>query len=415
MLDLDRWREILFTFQQHKMRTLLTAFGVFWGIFMLVMLLGVGNSLQQGSIKNFGGHTNTIWLWSGSATQIPYKGLPTGRRVTLKDEDLAALRSLPELGLSSSVNNLGGWMANQYIVRKGQSGTFPTSGVEPEIFRLSGYEILQGRAINDFDFQQKRKVAVIGTAVVDALFDVGELPVGEELEIGGVNFTVIGVFLGREENSDDVEKILLPNSTLRTTFNQNAWIGHFQLAPKPGIDASLLEKKAKDIILSRHNIHPDDLNVLGTYNAQKDFDKVNGLFTGIKLFSWFVAIGTIFAGVVGVGNIMLIIVKERTREIGLHKALGATPRHIIGTILMETLLLTLVSGYFGLAAGVGCLELLTNFLGKQNDVDMFANAEIDFTTAIAALAALVIAGCLAAILPASKAASVDPIVALQDE
>ncbi|VUD52949.1 Macrolide export ATP-binding/permease protein MacB [Thalassocella blandensis] len=415
MFDLDRWREILFTFQQHKMRTLLTAFGVFWGIFMLVMLLGVGKSLQQGSVKNFGGHTNTIWMWSGSATQIPYKGLPTGRRVTLKDGDLAALRKLPELGLSSSVNNLGGWMVNQYIVRKSKSGTFPTSGVEPEIFTLSGYTMLQGRAINDLDFKEKRKIAVIGPTVADILFEPGESPIGEELEIGGVNFTVIGVFLGREDDQEDQEKILLPNSTLRTTFNQTGWIGHFQLAPKPGINAAVLEQKAKAVIMSRHHIHPSDMNVVGTYNAQKDFDKVNGLFTGIKVFSWVVAIGTIIAGVVGVGNIMLIIVKERTREIGLHKALGATPSHIIGTILMETLIITLISGYLGLAVGVFCLEGLTSFLGQQHDVDMFANAEIDFTTALLALAALVVAGCFAAILPASKAASVDPIVALQDE
>lgn len=415
MFDLDRWQEILYTFRQHKLRTILTAFGVFWGIFMLVMLLGVGQSLQQGAIKNFGGHTNTIWLWSSASSQIPYLGLPTGRRVTLKDADLEAIRKLPETGLSSSVNELGGWMVNQYVVRKGNSGTFPTRGVEPEIFTLSGYKMAQGRAINDYDFEQRRKVAVIGLSVQDILFSADENPVGQEIEIGGVNFTVIGVFKGREDDHSDMERILLPNSTLRTTFNQMGWIGHFQIAPKPGLSAIELEQKVRELIMSRHKMHPDDFGVIGTYNAQKDFDKVASLFQGIKIFSWVVAIGTIIAGVVGVGNIMLIIVKERTREIGLHKALGATSFHIIGTILMETLVITFIAGYLGLAAGVFCLEGLTSILESQEGVDMFAKAEIDFATASLALITLVFAGSLAAVLPASKAAKVDPIVALQDE
>lgn len=231
MFDLDRWQEILFTLRQHKLRTTLTAFGVFWGIFMLVMLLGVGNSLRQGALSNFGGHTNTIWLWSSGVTQIPYKGLRTGRWIPLKDEDLAAVRKLPELGLSSGVNELGGWGSNQYISRKNKNGTFPARGVEAEIFTLSGFTIREGRAINDLDFEERRKVVVIGPAVVDGLFERDESPIGKELEIGGVNFTVIGVFIGRETDQEDRERILMPNSTLRTTFNQSSRIGHFQLAP----------------------------------------------------------------------------------------------------------------------------------------------------------------------------------------
>ncbi len=415
MFDLDRWQEIIFTFKQHKLRTTLTAFGVFWGIFMLVMLLGLGNSLQQGAMNNFGGHTNTVWIWSGGATQIPYKGLPTGRRIGLKDEDREALLELPEVGLLSGINNLGGWRVNQFIVRNDKSGTFPSRGVEPDVFDIAGYQILKGRAINELDFKEKRKVAVIGPTVKDILFEPDEIAVGQDIVIGGINFTVIGVFLGRETDQEDLERILLPNSTLRTTFNQMWWIGHFQLTPSPGVDAYELERKATQMIMERHKIHPDDAGVIGTYNSQKDYDKVNSLFTGIRIFSWVVAIGTIFAGVIGVGNIMLIIVKERTREIGLHKALGATSIHIIGTILMETLIITIFAGYLGLAAGVFCLEGLTNILESQQEVEMFAEAEIDFSTALLAFATLVIAGAIAAILPASKAVSVNPIVALQDE
>lgn len=414
-MDLDRWQEIYFTLKQHKLRTALTAFGVFWGIFMLVILLGAGNSLQAGAMQGFGGHTNTIFLWTSSKTQIPYKGLQPGRRMQLDDADLAALRTLPELGRSSSVNELGGWQVAQYIVRGDKSGTFTTRGVEPDIFPLSGFKVLAGRAINDFDFSEKRKVAIIGNAVQDILFTPEEDPVGQDIKIGGINFTIIGVYKERDGNNSETDHILMPNSTLRTTFNQSGWIGHFQLQPVAGVHASVLEEKARKILMERHRVHPDDKGVFGTFNMQNEFDKVNALFIGISVFSWTVAIGTIFAGVVGVGNIMLIIVKERTREIGLHKALGATSGHIIGTILLETLVLTFVAGYFGLAAGVFLLEGITGLLNGQEGAEMFAQAEIDFKTATIALITLIFAGGLAAILPATKAARVDPIVALQDE
>ncbi len=415
MIDLDRWQEIWFTLKQHKLRTTLTAFGVFWGIFMLVILLGAGNGLENGAIKGFGGKINTIYIWVGGKSQIPYKGLPIGRQINLTDQDLAEIKQLPELGLSTSVNNLGGWQVDQYIVRKDKTGTFDTRGIEPQGFLLSGFNLINGRSINDHDFIQRRKVVVIGSGVKEVLFEPYENTVGEQIKIGGINFTIVGVFKTTSNDPNDANMIMMPNSSLRTTFNQMGWIGHFQIAPVDGVHASVLEQKAKAIIMERHKIHPEDRGALGSYNSQKDFDKVTGLFTGIRVFSWLVAIGTIIAGVVGVGNIMLIVVKERTKEIGINKALGATSWHVITTILQETFVLTFFSGYLGLTAGVFLLEAITTVLNNGNATPMFSNAEIDFTTAIIALITLTISSMCAAILPAIKAASVDPIIALQEE
>ena len=415
MIDIDRWQEIFFTLKQHKLRTILTAFGVFWGMFMLVIMLGAGNSLENGATKGFGGRTNTVFIWTGGKTQIPYKGLPTGRRITLSDGDMTAIRQLPELGLSSASNTLGGWQVNQYIVRNDKTGTFDTRGVEPDAFQLSGYTLAAGRSINHKDLEDRRKVVVIGSAVKDVLFEPGEEAIGEDLKIGDVNFTVVGIFETTSNNPGESEKIMMANTTMRTTFNQMGWIGHIEVAPFDGGNSALLEQKVRGLIMERHKVHPDDAGALGSFNLQKEYIKVQGLFTGIKVFSWVVAIGTIIAGVVGVGNIMLIVVKERTREIGVHKALGATSWNIVNTILQETLFLTFVAGYFGLVAGVFLLEGVTSLLESSGGNDMFAKPEVDFGTATIALVTLILAGTLAAILPATKAAKVDPIVALQDE
>ena len=415
MIDIDRWQEIFFTLKKHKLRTFLTAFGVFWGMLMLVIMLGAGKSLENGATKGFGGRTNTVYIWSGGRTQIPYKGLPTGRRIVISDEDMVVIRELPELGLSSSINNLGGWQVNQYIVRNDKTGTFDTQGVEPDAFQLSGYIMSAGRSINQKDLDDRRKVVVIGTVVKDILFEPGEEAIGEDLKIGGVSFTVVGIFETTSNNVNESEKIMMANTTLRTTFNQMGRIGHIQIAPTDGHNSAMLEEKVRAIIMAQHKVHKDDIGTLGSYNKQREYNKVLSLFAGIQVFTWVVAIGTIIAGAVGVGNIMLIVVKERTREIGIHKALGATSWNIVSTILLETLFLTFISGYFGLVAGVFLLEIFTSLLEASVVNQMFAKAEIDFGTTVIALIILILTGALAAILPASKAARVDPIVALQDE
>ena len=415
MIDLDRWQEILYTLGKHKLRTALTAFGVFWGIFMLVVLLGAADSLRAGAIQRFDGRANSVDLWTAGRTQLPYQGFSVGRAITLRDKDRNAVLKLPNLELFSAVNNLGGWRVNQYVVRNDKSGSFNTRGVEPDQMLLGGYEIQQGRVINTLDFSEFRKVAFIGSGVRDILFDPNENPIGESLNIGGIYFKVIGVYGARDGGDNDQENsVILPNSTLRRTFN-HTWYGHFEFTPVAGVSAIDFEKTVLAAIKEANHVHPDDNGAFGSFNMEREYQKVVGLFHGMKVFSWVVAIGTIFAGVMGVGNIMLIVVKERTREIGLQKALGATPGHIVATILQETLVLTFIAGYLGLAAGVFSLEGITALLARGDAGGMFAKSTFDFATALTALGVLILAGCLAAIMPASKAAMVNPIVALQDE
>ena len=236
--------------------------------------------------------------------------------------------------------------------------------------------------------------------------------------IGGIYFKVVGVFAPSSlgDNAErDSEMILIPNQTLRYTFNQTQFIGHIRLTPKEGVSADIVEQKALSLLREWHHIHPDDKGVFGSFNTEKMYLQLQGLFTGISSFSWFVALGTILAGVIGVGNIMLIIVKERTREIGLRKALGAPASSIVIMVIQEAIIITGVAGYSGLVVGVFTLELVQNATQGLEDLRFFQMAEIDFRTAITAIIALILAGFLASLLPATKAAKVNPIVALQDE
>ncbi|MDQ2078154.1 ABC transporter permease [Marinimicrobium sp. ABcell2] len=420
LIDLEKWQEILTTLKQHKLRTGLTAFGVFWGIFMLVILLGAGKGLENGATANFGEVSNVVFIWSAGRTQTAYGGLAQGRRITLKTEDVDRIKErVPEVEFAGGFNRLGGWGTEQYIIRGDNSGPFSVRGSHPNMAHLHSLEVTQGRFINPLDWEERRKIAIIGRGVQHVLFESWEDPIGQDINIHGVNFTVVGTFNSRstgDNAADEEEAIYIPNRTLRHTFNQMGWIGNITLIPKPGVHAADVETKVRNLLHEHHRVHPSDRGVFGSWNMQDAYDRVQGLFTGIAVFSWVVAIGTILAGAIGVGNIMLIVVKERTREIGLRKALGATPASIVSMIVQESILITAVAGYCGLVAGVLLLEGLNALLVSAGvSGSIFAQPEIDFTTSMVAVGLLVLAGFLAALLPAVKAARVNPIVALQDE
>src|SRR5512138_801783 len=420
MIDIEKWQEIFKTLGQHKLRTALTAFGVFWGIFMLTVLMGAGKGLENGVEDGFPRIQNAIYIWPQGATQLPYEGMPVGRRVTFRYEDIdAILKNVPSVGLVKGQNSVGVWSGSApYTVYKNKNGAFSVQGAFAGTEDLEALRIIEGRAINGFDEDQRRKVAMIGKRVRDQLFANGGPAIGADIEINGISFTVIGVFesMQRGNEQQEEERIFLPNDTLRHSFNQVGWVGSFVVLPKPGIHARVAEEDTKRFLAQRHKVHPNDRGVFGSFNVQNEFDKVQGLFTGIGVFSWVVAIGTIFAGAVGVGNIMLIVVKERTREIGLRKALGATPLSIIGMILQESLFITAVAGYSGLVVGALIIEGIAAMLqAAGGNAGFFGAPEVEFKTAISALAVLITAGVLASLLPAAKAAAVNPIVALQDE
>jgi putative ABC transport system permease protein len=419
-IDVEKWREIFNTLKQHKLRTALTAFGVFWGIFMLTVLLGSGKGFENGVNEGFPRISNFIYIWGQGKTQIPYQGMPVGRTIGFTFEDVAAIaKDVPSVGVIKGQNSVGVWGGSApFTVYKSKNGAFSVQGGFENVEKIAGLKLIEGRSINSLDERERRKVALIGKRVKEQLFAKGESALGADITINGISFQVIGVTesLQQGNQQQEDEKIYLPNDTLRYAFNQTGYVGSFMIIPKPGVHAKVTENDVKAWLSQRKKVSLDDKGVFGSFNLQDEYDKVQGLFTGIEVFSWVVAIGTIFAGAVGVGNIMLIVVKERTREIGLRKALGATPISIVGMIMQESLFITAVAGYSGLVVGALLLEGVSKMLDASGGkVNFFSNPEMDFKTAIVALGVLIVSGVLASIMPAAKAAAVNPIVALQDE
>ncbi len=420
MFDWDKWQEIITSLRKQKLRTGLTAFGVFWGIFMLVILLGFGTGFGTKIENIFGDAKSVILFWPSNNTQLEYKGLGKGRMITFTPADVEAIRqSIPGVQLIDGKNNLGNWGAAQYVVYGKESGSFAVMGTHQGWEAFEFIKLIEGRYINDLDEKEKRKIAVIGTRVQEVLFKNGKNPIGESIDINGIKFKIVGISRSKEPGDNAQQnnsRIYIPNETLRQAFNQMDSFQILFFSPKPGVNPFDLERDVKKFLYERKKIHPDDSGVIGGFNMEQNYQENRGLINGILGFSWMVAIGTIIAGVIGVGNIMLVVVKERTREIGLRKAMGATPTNISLMIIHESLVITLIAGYAGLVAGVLLLEGIRTLLVNLGQGDgIFASPYIDINIALLALAVLVITGVLAALLPAMKAASVNPITALQDE
>lgn len=415
MFDIDKWAEILGTIRKHKMRTALTAFGVFWGIFMLIVLLGSGKGFENGVVQGFDIARNAVFMWS-QRTSEPYMGLKPGRFIKFTTDDVAAIReNILEVEVVAPRNDLGGGSVTRGI----KTGAFQVFGDYPDFFKVKPMSIVSGRFINDIDIKERRKVAIIGTEVQRTLFKDDENPIGEYIKIKGISFKVVGIFktAGRGEDiRQDAQTIFLPHSAMIQAFNQGNRIYWFAFTPKEGVEAKVMEDKIKVLLAQRHKVAPNDLKAIGSANVEEEFKRVQGLFLGIAGFSWLVSIGTIIAGIVGVSNIMLIIVKERTKEIGIRKALGATPFSIISLIIQESVVITSFAGYIGLLCGIGLMETVGYLMRKYEvQMDFFAPPEVNLTVAVSAVIFLVFTGALAGLIPAAKAAAVNPVVALKDE
>ena len=418
MFDSDRWQEIYHVLAKNKLRTALTAFGVFWGMFMLVVLMGSGNGLRNGVMGSFGSFaTNSFFMW-GQTTSMPYKGFQKGRYIAFDNKDTEALqRELKEAEVIAPRCQLGGYRGTNYVTRGKYSGSsFSISGDTPEIMRISPKKIIDGRWLNQKDLDDRRKVAVIGSRVRDVLFNKDENPIGEYINISGIYFMVVGVHdleFTSDHSERELESIMVPLTTFQQAFNWGDRVGWYSIMGNDQVDITVLEQKAKDILKKTHNVHPEDIRAIGGWNAAEEFGKISGLFIAINVLVWIVGIGTLLAGVIGVSNIMLVVVKERTKEIGIRKAIGATPYLIVSQIILEALILTGIAGYIGLSAGVWVLATVNDAIGSG--AGMFKNPEIDLTAALICLVIIVIAGGLAGVIPARKAANVDPIIALRSE
>ncbi|SHJ43335.1 putative ABC transport system permease protein [Hymenobacter daecheongensis DSM 21074] len=413
MFDLDKWQEILGTVRRHKLRTGLTAFGVFWGIFMLVVLLGAGKGFRNGVEKEFDVAKNAVFVWT-QRTSVPYAGLKVGRFIQLTNDDVAALeREVPEAAVILPRSSLDGTFTVQYGTK---SSSFSVNGEYPGYPAVKALHLTAGRFINDIDIKERRKVAVIGDRVAEVLFGTAN-PLGQEIRIKGIFFRVVGLSKaeGKPENAQqDAQTIIIPLTALQVTFNQVNQVGYFAFIPKTGTPAAIVETKVKQILARQHKVAPTDDRAFGSANVEEEYARVQGLFTGISGFSWLVSIGTILAGIIGVSNIMLIVVKERTKEIGIRKALGATPWSIVSLIVQESIVITAAAGSFGLLFGTALMAGINSLIAGQN-VGFFANPQVDIGVAATAVVVLVVAGAVAGLVPALQAARVQPVVALKDE
>jgi len=418
MFDLDHWKEILNALAGNKLRTFLTAFGVFWGIFFLMIMMGSGNGLRNGITQNFeGSATNAFFVWSRSTT-LPYRGLPPGRRFNLDNSDTETIRQqVPEAAIIAPRNQLGGFRSGNEVVRGKHAGAFNVMGDHPEIKFFEAIDLVDGRFINRIDILDKRKVAVIGNRVRTVLFEREEEPVGEHIRINGVYFKVVGVFASGspgDERDRDEQTIYIPFSTFQRAFNFGDQVSWFAVASSSEVPASVAEQKVLSLLKRRHQINPDDDRALGHFNLEEEYEQVQGLFGGIRVLIWIVGIGTLAAGVIGVSNIMLVIVRERTHEIGVRRAIGATPLNIIVQILMEATLLTGVAGYLGLIAGMALTDFVSYTLANEGaSTEMFMNPGVEIATAMKALAILVVSGLLAGVIPARRAVALSPVQALR--
>ena len=421
MFNKDNWDEILQALTANVFRTVLTAFGVFWGIFILVILLAAGKGLENGVKKGFDGiATNTMFMWS-QTTSKAYKGLPKTRRYDFRNSDLMALKqAFPDLLYVSPRNQLGDFNGTNNVVRGTKTSSFTVYGDYPELIKQQPMDIIKGRFINQQDITERRKIAVIGKGVISELYGKEEEAIGTYVKINGINFMVIGVYHSKQQggNAEQEQKnIFIPFTTFQQSFNYGDKVGWMALTAKDETSITSLKPKILELIKSLHSVNPEDDRAVGNFDLYEQFNKVQSLFDILKIIAYFVGTLVLISGVIGISNIMLIVVKERTKEIGIRRALGATPAAIRGQILSESIFLTIISGMLGIAVATGIIALLNMVLDSMppGSNTMFANPSVDLRVVFVALLILVGSGLLAGFIPAQTAINVKPVDALRTE
>ncbi len=414
MFNLDRWREILDTLWRSKLRSFLTAFSVAWGIFMLVFLLGMGTGLQNGVQAEFADDATTaVWLFAGR-TSMAHEGMPIGRRIVFANSDVDAIGRLPGVDKITGRFFIGGGRQTSVQSRVGDRvASFDVRSVHPDHLYLENTIMVAGRFLNRIDLEDKRKVCVLGEPVATFLFGTTDDAIGRWIEINRIPFQVVGLFTD-EGGEGEREKIYIPITTSQIAFNGADQVHMTMFTMRP--DVTVAEsKRAADAAVAElaaaHHFSPDDTQAVRVRNNVEQFENFLQIFVGIRVFVVFMGICSLVAGMIGVSNIMMIVVRERTREIGVRKALGAKPAHIVMSIVQESVFITTVAGYLGLVAGIGALTLIDRVIPPT---DMFAHPEVDLKVALGATVLLVVAGALAGLFPARAAARVNPIKALRD-
>jgi putative ABC transport system permease protein len=408
MFDLDKWQEIFGTISKNKLRTILTAFSVAWGIFILIVLLGAGQGLRNGAQEQFARDAvNSIEVWGGT-TSMPFDGYKTGRNIQFNNDDYYELKNNTK-GIEKATAHFANWDSRTISYKNEHAGFF-VRACAPDHWYLEQVQMLSGRFINEIDFNEFRKVAAIGLPVKEALFRK-EDPIGKFIDISGTKYMVIGVFT--DPGRGDRERIYIPLLTAQRVYNaknhvNGIWVstGNATTEESEKIGENIRKKLA-----DKYHFNPADNNAMGIQNYNVEYKRIMGMLDGIKYFIYIIGALTLIAGVVGISNIMLIVVKERTKEIGVRKALGATPFSIVSLIIQESIFITAIAGYIGLMFGIGLIELI-KFIGVEGD--FFKNPDVDLSIALWSVVAIVFAGALAGLIPAYKAAQVEPITALRE-
>jgi len=381
---------------------------------------GAGRALENGvmdGIKAFA--SNSAFFWT-ERTSKPFKGFQRGRAWNYTNTDIEYIRqNVSDVEYLSPRLFGPETQGGDNTIRGKETGAFNIYGDYPDFYKIDPWTPIKGRLLNEIDILHNRKVCVIGERVEETMFDKNEDPIGEYLKISGVYFQVVGVVHAETRvnigSGRKKETIMIPFTTMQKTFNYGDVVHFFSVTSDPGVPVSHLEEKLKNLLKNRHKIAPDDVQAIGSFNIEVEWVKYMGLFNGIQILTWIVGIGTLFAGIIGVSNIMLVIIKERTQEIGIQRAIGATPSKVIMHIVAESVFLTVMAGYIGLALGVGILELLNMALESGGDEIFFRRPEISFKMAVAAIMILVVSGIFAGLIPARRAVRIKPIDAIRDE
>lgn len=419
MFSKDKWNEILEVLTSNWLRTILTAFGVFWGIFILILLLAAGKGLENGIKQDFADiATNTMFIWTQTITKS-YEGMPKGRRFNYRLNDVDDIRqNIPNLRYISPRNQLGGFNGTNNVVRGLNTGAFDVYGDYPEFIEQEPMDITKGRFINYGDINDKRKVAIIGEAVVKTLYKAGEEVIGSYIKIQGVNFMVIGIYKKNSTggNSEENQKqIFIPFTTFSQAFNMGDRVGWMAITANDGTPITSIKHQIFDVLKKNHKIHPEDDRAIGHFDLFEQFQRVESLFMAIKVIAYFVGTLVLLSGVIGVSNIMLIVVKERTKEIGIRRALGASPGNIRSQILVESVFLTIMSGMLGIVFGALLIFGINYLLERIDPLEMFTSPSVNMGVIFIALSILIVSGLLAGLIPAQNAIRIKPVDALRSE
>lgn len=415
----DTWQEIYYSLKNNKLRTFLTMIGVGWGMFLYVVLLGSAKGMENGFDKLFSGFaTNSIFLWAQN-TSIPYEGFPKGRSMDLKLQDIEMLqRKISEIEYISPKNSRGNFgTAGEQMSRNGKTATYSLNGDYPIGNKISEKKLIYGRYINDADVSQNKNVAVIGEEVYKNFFDSkkNENPIGKSINVKGIFFNVIGVFrVKRGGGMDNDQTVFIPLSTFTKIYNDGDNVDVFAIVSKPNADVNYVEARVKDELKKKNKVSPEDTNAFGSFNLGKEFKKLTGFLTGMQLLTIVVGTLTILAGVIAISNILLITVKERTKEIGIRRALGAKPSEVRNQILLESVVITLSSGLLGFIFGIFVLMIFNTLTQNQDDFP-FYNPTVNYGNVFRAMSVMVILGLIIGMIPAQRAVKIRPIEALRSE